>query len=211
MEEKEIVQEVEVKQPERRTLSFSELVMIMFGLYVIIVLWGVLFKCNMNYILEEGYLGMKNTSFTDRIFIKDDLFSWLKGAMAGDIFNSGIVTAFLNCILLVPFGICCMQLLKKKSILLTTLFAFLFCLTVELIQLHTFWGFFSFDDLFTNTLGGLIGAGLYKIIYRPERERVLKYITIACIAILVPLTVYAVIRTGMDMEFYLSLATRTYR
>jgi glycopeptide antibiotics resistance protein len=79
------------------------------------------------------------------------------------------------------------------------------------IQLHTFWGFFSFDDLFTNTLGGLIGAGLYKIIYRPEREGVLKYITIACIAILVPLTVYAVIRTGMDMEFYLSLATRTYR
>ena len=69
---------------------------------------------------------------------------------------------------------------------------------------------YSFDDLFTNTLGGFLGAILYRIIYRQEREGIFKSIAILCIAILAPLTVCAAIRTGMDMDFYLSLANRTY-
>ena len=191
-------------------ISLTTLMSIAFGLYIVIVFWAVLFKCNMNYILEEGYLGLMDAHWTKRIFFFDDFYGWFKRAAEGDILNSDLITAALNCLLLLPFGVCCMHFSKRKSILLTTLFALLFCLVIEVIQLHTFWGFFSFDDLFTNTLGGFLGAILYRIIYRQEREGIFKGIAIVCIAILAPLTVYAAIRTGMDMDFYLSLANRTY-
>ncbi len=89
-----------------------------------------------------------------------------------------------NAILLLPMGVFLPLLWKKfRSIGKTTLFAFLFSLSIEILQLLSCYlgnmgRAFDIDDILLNTLGAFIGITLYTLYankinskHKPEYER----------------------------------------
>jgi glycopeptide antibiotics resistance protein len=67
-----------------------------------------------------------------------------------------------NILLFVPFGILPALLIKKlASIKVIVPLAFLFSFYIELSQLLFRRGLFELDDLFNNSLGALIGYGIF--------------------------------------------------
>ncbi len=78
----------------------------------------------------------------------------------------GNVAAFL------PFGVFLPRLFPKcRSLLLTSMFAFEFSLGVEVMQLLFKVGCFDVDDVFLNTVGGVLGFLIYWMFGRAWRIR----------------------------------------
>lgn len=72
----------------------------------------------------------------------------------------------------VPFGIFVMPVSNRRiNFLETVIITFNVSLCVEIIQLVTKVGSFDVDDLLLNTIGGLIGAGIYVVYAMIERKR----------------------------------------
>ena len=79
-----------------------------------------------------------------------------------------------NVIGFIPAGFLFSELLgKKRGLLFTTLITFQMSLGVEILQLVLKVGSFDVDDLILNTLGGMLGYFLMKLIGRwGKREKV---------------------------------------
>ena len=72
----------------------------------------------------------------------------------------------------VPFGIFVMPVSNRRiNFLETVIITFNVSLCVEIIQLVTKVGSFDVDDLLLNTIGGLMGAGIYVVYAMIERKR----------------------------------------
>ena len=83
---------------------------------------------------------------------------------------------FLNVAIFVPIGFLMGRYLKdqNKPFIKTMVFVMAFTLTIELLQLAgMYYGFnvriFDIDDLIMNTLGGLIGYGLWILVVRSRK------------------------------------------
>lgn len=77
-----------------------------------------------------------------------------------------------NIIAFVPFGLFVIPVMGRNiGFLETVILTFDISLCVEIIQLITKVGSFDVDDLILNTIGGIIGAGIYVIHIRIERNR----------------------------------------
>lgn len=76
-------------------------------------------------------------------------------------------SVILNLLMLLPLGyllpLCHRGMKRCWSVILT---GFVLSLLIEILQLLTHRGWFDVDDIFLNTLGALIGYGLYKAILR---------------------------------------------
>lgn len=72
----------------------------------------------------------------------------------------------LNVIMTLPFGFL-YPVIKKEGVIKVTVSAFLFSLTIEVLQLlSTWWGStrsFDVTDLITNTFGGLLGYAFFTL------------------------------------------------
>lgn len=76
-----------------------------------------------------------------------------------------------NIFVFIPWGILLPILYTKaRKMKVTILSATIFSLVIELIQLIFHLGFFEFDDIFHNTLGALIGYGLWKLVSKYMRK-----------------------------------------
>ncbi len=72
------------------------------------------------------------------------------------------VEVVMNGIMLLPVGFLFPVMMGRPCFKMTVVCSFFFSLSIELLQLVTRRGFFEFDDIFHNTLGALIGYGLWK-------------------------------------------------
>lgn len=70
---------------------------------------------------------------------------------------------FGNVLIFVPFGFFMPMASKYRSFFMTLFYSFVFSLFVELFQLITKVGSFDVDDLFLNTLGGILGYILFMV------------------------------------------------
>jgi len=70
----------------------------------------------------------------------------------------------LNIVMLIPVGVIIPYLVKRKELIITIASAVGISLLIELLQLITKRGLFEFDDIFHNTLGAIIGYGIYKLV-----------------------------------------------
>lgn len=187
----------------------SVLLAIILVLYSIIVIWGVILKCNQVDILERTYFAWKDLTIHERIFLNDDFDTWLEKAKMGDVFNDNLLTVVLNCILLLPTGLILTYFSKSKNVILITFYCLLISLALEVFQLFTILGSFSFTDLVTNSFSGLLGAILYKIIYRQNRERVFIVLAVIILVILVPFTAFITANSIEIMDLYVAIINRT--
>ena len=68
-----------------------------------------------------------------------------------------------NILIFIPFGFFDPMSSKRRSIVATTIGAFLLCLSIETIQLFAKVGCFDVDDLLLNTIGGVVGYIIFTI------------------------------------------------
>ena len=81
-----------------------------------------------------------------------------------------------NVIMFVPFGILLRLSFGKKTLKVCVCYAFLFSLLIESLQLVLQRGNFEISDLLFNTIGSVVGNGIYKIgglwtIYKKCRQK----------------------------------------
>ena len=82
-----------------------------------------------------------------------------------------ISNLFGNIVIFLPFGFLIPILgRKKRNFWFTSLLSFALSLTVECIQLVTRTGCFDVDDIFLNTIGGMLGYLVYALVQR-KRDR----------------------------------------
>ena len=78
---------------------------------------------------------------------------------------------FGNIVIFMPFGFLVPILgRKKRNFWFTSLLSFALSLAVECIQLVTRTGCFDVDDIFLNTIGGMLGYLVYALVQR-KRDR----------------------------------------
>lgn len=79
--------------------------------------------------------------------------------------ESFIVNIFGNICAFVPFGFMLPIISKNnRKFLNVTIITLIFSLTIELLQLISKVGIFDVDDLFLNTIGGIIGYLVFKVV-----------------------------------------------
>lgn len=82
-----------------------------------------------------------------------------------------ISNLFGNIVIFMPFGFLVPILgRKKRNFWFTSLLSFALSLTVECIQLVTRTGCFDVDDIFLNTIGGMLGYLVYALVQQ-KRDR----------------------------------------
>ena len=70
-----------------------------------------------------------------------------------------------------PWGILLpVTFVKLRRMRMTLLSAAIFSASIEIIQLVFCLGYFEFDDIFNNTLGALIGYGLWTLVSKYRRK-----------------------------------------
>lgn len=102
-----------------------------------------------------------------------ELFWSYKRWLAGDM-NLGI-EIMANIAMFVPYGFLMSLILPIKSrgkkAAVTVITAFLFSFTIESLQLYFMRGLFEWDDMVSNTCGGIVGVILHRILEKVLKER----------------------------------------
>lgn len=128
---------------------YKELFMLIFILYVMCLFEVVTLQDN-NYGLSNfiPFKEMFRYEFGSRLFIKN---------IVGNI------------LLFLPYGYFAADYLKSKKMLLPCFLTFIVSLTIELVQLNI-GRTFDVDDVILNTIGGILGYLLYRIIEKIKNK-----------------------------------------
>lgn len=158
--------------------------------YAIIVLWIVIFKCNVNEALhiQENLEKTLWERFTYRLVPFVDIIYLIRTGT----FDLEGLAFFFNIICFLPLGLVLpLFFSKKRSVLLL----FAFSLGVEIFQLFSGFGGFDPTDLLLNTIGAFLGCLLYAPIRKRLSDRTLNIILLAFIVPIMSWAIFAVIRT----------------
>jgi glycopeptide antibiotics resistance protein len=81
------------------------------------------------------------------------------------LYNKLLAQNILNVLMFMPIGFFTGIGLRKKKTMKVVLIGFVLSLAIEITQLITKCGIFSTDDVIHNTIGCLIGYGLFRLFY----------------------------------------------
>ena len=136
---------------------------ILFAVYFLILVWILLFK--MSFSIDELY---KNRSINIIPFMGSVIVN-------GNIDTSEIIN---NIIVFIPIGIYVCMLKKDWSILKKISVGFFISLGIEVLQFVLAIGATDITDLIGNTLGGIIGIGVFYLFSKVFKNKTNKIINI---------------------------------
>ena len=181
---------------------------ILFCIYILLLIWIVLLKCNIYLSITNGYFEFKTLTLKERFdyylipfidyFNNDSTQTFIK-------FKDGILNVFV----FIPLGLYLSFFIKKNKFIKVIFYTFLISLLFEIIQLFSLLGSFQTEDLILNTFSGLLGYIIYKIIYKEKNIKVLNILSLICIIILTPILIYGVINTINMIDVYIDVITRS--
>ena len=181
---------------------------ILFCIYILLLIWIVLFKCNIYLSITNGYFEFKTLTLKERFdyylipfidyFNNDSTQTFIK-------FKDGILNVFV----FIPLGLYLSFFIKKNKFIKVIFYTFLISLLFEIIQLFSLLGSFQTEDLILNIFSGLLGYIIYKIIYKEKNIKVLNILSLICIIILTPILIYGVINTINMIDVYIDVITRS--
>lgn len=181
---------------------------ILFCIYILLLIWIVLFKCNIYLSITNGYFEFKTLTLKERFdyylipfidyFNNDSTQTFIK-------FKDGILNVFV----FIPLGLYLSFFIKNNKFIKVIIYTFLISLLFEIIQLFSLLGSFQTEDLILNLVAGLLGYIIYKIIYKEKNIKVLNILSLICIIILTPILIYGVINTINMIDVYIDVITRS--
>ena len=185
---------------------------IVFFIYVCLIIWEVMFKCNLIDSIYKAYAFVSEQTLLERftrfiIPFKDyteDFFS--------NQIHILIKDDILNVLIFIPLGLYLAFFIKNKKLIKTLLITFITSLFFELFQLFSLIGSFATKDFITNLLGSFIGFMGYKLIYKKENSEIkliiLNIISIMVIIVFSPIVIYAFINTIKHFNVYVDVIHR---
>ena len=193
---------------KKKIKRLNILSIILFCIYILLLIWIVLFKCNIYLSITNGYFEFKTLTLKERFdyylipfidyFNNDSTQTFIK-------FKDGILNVFV----FIPLGLYLSFFIKKNKFINVIIYTFLISLLFEIIQLFSLLGSFQTEDLILNTFSGLLGYIIYKIIYKEKNIKVLNILSLICIIILTPILIYGVINTINMIDVYIDVITRS--
>ena len=185
---------------------------IIFGMYVIILIWAIAFKCNISQAYIDTYEFLIDKSFIERFTV---YFNPPHKYLIS-LFNRSLISILKeeinNILIFIPLGGYIAWTFKKRKFLYVCIIGFLTTLGFELIQYITLIGAFKINDLFMNFLGAILGYGIYKLIFFKKINNVkimiFNIILICIIIIFIPILFYAIINTFLNIETYINILLR---
>lgn len=122
-----------------------------------------------------GRGGSSEYHYNLELFREINRFIKYRHKLSSELFYLNIVG---NVVGFMPFGFFIPMLSRKRNFFQVLFLSFELTLTIEVIQLITKVGTFDVDDLFLNTLGGVLGYicyaifhGIYRIKYSSKRKK----------------------------------------
>ena len=144
---------------------------IIFCIYILLLIWIVLLKCNIYLSITNGYFEFKTLTLKERF--EYYLIPFI------DYFNNESTQIFiklkdgiLNVIVFIPLGLYLSFFIKKNKFIKVMLYTLIISLTFEVVQLFTLLGSFQTEDLILNLFSVLLGYLIYKIIYKEKNIKV---------------------------------------
>lgn len=192
----------------RKIKRLNILSIIIFCIYILLLIWIVLLKCNIYLSITNGYFEFKTLTLKERFDYY--LIPFI------DYFNNESTQTFiklkdgiLNIIVFIPLGLYLSFFIKKNKFIKVMLYTLIISLTFEIVQLFTLLGSFQTEDLILNLFSVLLGYLIYKIIYKEKNIKVLNILSLISIIILTPILIYGVINTINMIDVYIDVITRS--
>lgn len=131
---------------------------LLFAIYLICTLYFMFFSESMGRSIGSSY------RYNLKPFLEIERFY---GMIGGNMNIKACINLFGNVLCFILFGIFLPVIGRHfKSFIKVTLLALIFSLLIESTQLYFKVGIFDVDDLMLNTLGGMIGYIIYKIVVK---------------------------------------------
>ncbi len=173
------------------TKDIKRLAYVLLVLYALCLFWIVILKCNMYPAVEGTRLTIGKLPLFERMH-----FSLAKFA------KSDIPDIVVNILIFIPLGLLLPILKEKNPCIFTASVGILTTIIVEITQLITAIGGFTYIDIMNNSLGTFIGLMLYFGIRKVANERVIKAAMISLIAICSGILIFATINTINNIDMY---------
>ena len=191
---------------------FHKLSTVIFALYLWLLVWVISLKWNQKITITDTYYIFGAMTWPEKLeFAKQGFLALFTANKWAQIFLD-VRQELLNVVVFVPFGIYLGYFLREHKLLWTLLIGFLTSFVLEALQLISHIGCFAPIDMATNTLGALIGFAIYKLFYKDtlKRTKALNIASIVAMCVVVPVALYALIKTATMLDFYLAILLRTY-
>lgn len=188
--------------------TFYKISKLLFVFYMIIFIWVVIFKCNWVDDLRITHQYISSISLYERVINLGEMKSLIYRIQIGEIFHRSLLEPFLNIVIFVPVGMYITIFQNKKRIFNTYLVSLTISLLIELVQLATMIGGFSYLDIITNVTGGLIGYFIYRILYSEKRICGLSVASVIVLSLIAPIAIFSIINTSLNIEFYIDVILR---
>ncbi len=180
----------------------------LFPTYIVLFLWVIIFKCNWIEDMLITHNLIKEMSFYQRILNFSEIQSVIYSLQTGNIWNRGMLEPFLNIVIFLPIGLYLAFFFKERRSINTALTSIAISFALETTQLLTLIGGFSYLDIVTNTMGGVIGYYIYRLIYRKNCIRGLNILSVAMLVLLFPIAIFATVNTLINVETYIDIILR---
>ena len=163
---------------------------ILIVIYLIILLWVVIFKCNHNEYLHVELNSMK--SLAERM--EDYPFQkWVRLYNEKRFSRIEVIAFIFNLICFLPFGALLRFYTDKKWLII--LLGSVFCTGIELFQLFSAWGGLEYTDIAMTILGVVLGVYLYDFLRARMSDKLINGIATFFVVTGGPLAILTIIKT----------------
>ena len=145
------------------------LTLILFIIYILVLIWIVLFKLNFSLAEMERVRNINLIPF--------------RGSDIG-------ANVIYNILFFIPFGIYICMLKNKWSFIIRVIIILCFSLSFEILQFVFAIGRTDVTDLLCNTLGGIIGIGIYELLFKILKNRTNKVMNIVLLVLTVGILLF---------------------
>lgn len=172
-----------------------------FGIYMLVLIWVISFKCNMEHSIFMSRLSMGSMSLGERaewsfchFRFNEDLPFYSRAAIEDMLVN---IALFLTVGMTLP------MVFRRRGTLLTILSGFGISLAFELVQFFSTIGGFAYIDLITNTLGTALGVLFLHLIRKVVDDHLAVKILSVFQIIFATIAIFGTINTIINIDLYL--------
>ena len=169
-------------------------------IYILVLVWVIMLKCNM-----EVPVRMSLKFFHDMTVEQRAEWTFCHFRFNGDgglLTKDAIEDIIVNIILFVPIGAFLPFVFRKRAYIFAPIYAFLITLGFELSQFIFGIGGFAYIDLITNTVGGIIGCGIFYLVTRKAKDDHIKNLLLAICCLLLCILGFGVVNTIINVDLY---------
>lgn len=146
----------------KKKFSEKQITTFLFWIYIFILIWTVLFKGQLSLSQISRYHNINLVPFAGSIFVNGKL---------------DLLEIFANVFVFLPFGLF-LPALKKHSFWKQFFIILASSVVIEIMQYVLWVGITDITDVIGNTVGGILGIGIYKLIASHQKENTRKTINL---------------------------------